>query len=263
MKLSLCIPVMNQINDTKGVWGAHVENLGDKENSPELVVINNGSTDGTVEFLEKFIFPHFKEHKLVNNPENVGVVKSMNQCISESTGDVIAILHNDLYVYDDNWDERVLEVFEGNEKIGLAGFFGARGTYTNGGRMDAVSNMIEAEYHGTREDGNIRVGAFDGLSLIGRRTMFEQVGGFDEKYVYHHFYDRDISLASHFAGWENWLIGVYCHHVSGITANRPDYQTWIDEKMKTTGFTGDLASYKASEDYFFSKWLDKLPVYIK
>jgi hypothetical protein len=92
--------------------------------------------------------------------------------------------------------------------------------------------------------------------------MFEQVGGFDEKYVYHHFYDRDMSLESHFAGWENWFIGVYCHHISGVTANRPDYQTWIDGKMQTTGFTGDLASYQASEKYFFSKWADKLPVYI-
>lgn len=259
--LSLCIPVMGQINDTKGVWGAHVENLGDKENSPELVVINNNSQDDTVKFLEDFVFPHFPKHKLVNNPENVGVVKSMNQCIQESTGDIIAILHNDLFVYDDNWDERVLSVFE-NEKVGLAGFFGSKGTHTSGGRMDAMSNMIEAEYHGVRETGDKRVGAFDGLSLIGRRKMFEQVGGFDEKYVYHHFYDRDMSLESHFAGWENWFIGVYCHHISGVTANRPDYQTWIDGKMQTTGFTGDLASYQASEKYFFSKWADKLPVYI-
>ena len=260
-KLSIAIPVFNQLSDTKAVWGLHVENLGDKENSPELVVIDNGSTDGTREFIEKFIFPHFPDHKYVLNPENIGVVKSMNQCIKETTGDIIAILHNDLFVYEDNWDERVLKLFE-NPKIGLAGFFGARGTYTNGGRMDAMSNMVEAEYHGKRETGEVRVGAFDGLSLIGRRKMFEDVGGFDKKYTYHHFYDRDISLASHFAGWENWFIGVYCHHVSGITANRPDYQTWIDKQMKTTGFTGDKASYDASERYFLEKWKDKLPVYI-
>jgi hypothetical protein len=186
----------------------------------------------------------------------------MNQCIKESTGDVIAILHNDLFVYEDNWDERVLQLFESNDKIGLAGFFGARGTFTNGGRMDAMSNMIEAEYHGKRETGEIRVGAFDGLSLIGRRSMFLSVGGFDEGYTYHHFYDRDISLLSHFADWENWFIGVYCHHVSGITANRPDYQTWIDKQMQTSGFTGDKASYDASEKYFLEKWGSKLPVYI-
>src|SRR5690348_7795162 len=116
MKLSLCIPVMNQLEDTKANWGLHVEMLGDKENSPELVVIDNGSTDGTKEFLEQFIFPHFKEHKYVRNEENIGVVKSMNQCISESTGDIIAILHNDVSVYEDAWDERVLKLFEDHPK---------------------------------------------------------------------------------------------------------------------------------------------------
>jgi len=261
-KLSLCIPIMGQLEDTKSAWGLHVENLGDKENSPELVVINNAPEDKeSIKFLTDFVFPHFKEHKLINNPENLGVVKSMNQCIKESTGDVIAILHNDVFVFESDWDEKVLKVFE-NPKVGLAGFFGAQGTYTNGGRMDAVSNMIEAEYHGERLTGTRRVGAFDGLSLIGRRTMFEQVGGFDEGYTYHHFYDRDLSLASHFAGWESWFVGVYIHHRSGVTANRPDYQTWIDKKMGTSGFSGDLASYKKSEEYFFSKWKDKLPVYI-
>jgi len=261
MKMSLAIPVYNQLSDTKAVWGLHVENLGDKANSPELVVIDNGSIDGTQKFIEDFIFPHFPSHKYVKNQENVGVVKSMNQCINESTGDIIAILHNDLFVFEDNWDERVLRLFE-NPKVGLAGFFGARGTYINGGRMDAMSNMVEAEYHGKRETGEKHIQHFDGLSLIGRRTMFEQVGGFDDKYTYHHFYDRDIAMASHFAGWENWFIGVYCHHVSGITANRPDYQTWIDKKMATSGFTGDKASYDASERYFLEKWGKKLPVYI-
>jgi|SRR5581483_6071566 len=262
LKLSLCIPIMGQLEDTKTNWGLHVENLGDKANSPELIVINNDYHDSdTIKFLRQFVFPHFPEHKLINNPENLGVVKSMNQCIKESTGDVIAILHNDLSVFEQDWDERVLKVFE-NPRVGLAGFFGAQGTFTNGGRMDAVSNMIEAEYHGERFEGNRRVGHFDGLSLIGRREMFEQIGGFDEKYTFHHFYDRDIALSAHFAGWELWYIGVYCHHRSGVTANRQQYQKWIDQKMETKDFTGDKASYDASEQYFFSKWRDKLPVYI-
>lgn len=262
MKLTLAIPVMNQIEDTKGVWGCHLANISDKENV-ELLVINNASTDNTVDFLNRFIFPHFPNHKIVNNTENAGVLHSMNQCISESSGDVIAILHNDLYVFEHGWDNRIIEQFRQIPKLGLAGFLGAQGSGWQGGRMNTMSNMLEAEIHGLRERGQRQVAIFDGLSLIGRRTMFEQVGGFDEGYTYHHFYDRDISLLSYFGGWENWMIGVSCHHKSGITANRPDYGKWIAQKMGTQEGLGDKASYDKSEQYFINKWKGKLPLMVQ
>jgi len=261
MKLSLCIPIMSQMEDTKGVWGCHVGNIIDKQNV-QLVVINNASTDDSVAFLERFIFPHFPDHKLINNPENVGVLKSMNQCVKESNGDVIAILHNDLYVFEYGWNNRVLQQFEQISKLGLMGFLGAKGCGNTGGRMNTLSNMLEAEIHGTRETGQQKVVLFDGLSLIGRRTMFEKVGGFDEGYTYHHFYDRDISLASHYSGFENWMIGVLCHHKNGITANRPEYQAWIEKKLGTTGYTGDITSYRASEKHFIEKWSKYLPIMV-
>jgi GT2 family glycosyltransferase len=193
MRLTLAIPVMNQLEDTKGMWGCHIANIRDKENV-ELLVIDNGSTDGTQEFLNRYVFPYFPNHKLVHNQENVGVLKSMNQCIKESSGDVIAILHNDVYVLEYGWDDRIMQQFKTIPKLGLAGFLGAQGVGWTGGRQNTFSNMLEAEIHGARERGQRRVAIFDGLSLIGRREMFEAVGGFDEGYTIHHFYDRDISL---------------------------------------------------------------------
>lgn len=259
MKLTIAIPVMSQIEDTKPAWGCHVQNISDKLNT-QLVVIDNGSTDNTIDFLNRFVFPHFPDHKLIHHDENVGVLKSMNECWRESTGDVVAILHNDLFVYEHGWDKRVLQQFEELPKLGLMGFFGAKGCGATGGRMNTFSNMMEAEIHGPRSGGQTKVVMFDGLSLIGRRTMFEQVGGFDENYAHHHYYDKDISLSSHFGGWENWFLGVYCHHKSGVTANRPEYQTWIDKKMGTSSFTGDKKSFDTSEQYFINKWKGKLPI---
>lgn len=262
MKLSICIPVMNQIEDTKGQWGCHIANVQDKKNV-ELVVINNGSTDGTTEFIEKFVFPYFPDHKMVMNKENVGVLASMNQCYKESKGDIVAILHNDLYVFDQGWDNDVVNLFTSKPNCGLAGFLGSEGIGENGGRINTMSNMLEAEIHGLRREGIHRVVQFDGLSLIASRAMLDKVGGFDMNYTYHHFYDRDISLASHYGGFENWFIGISCHHRSGVTANRPEYQKWIDQKMNTKDYTGDRKSYNQSEQYFFSKWQGKLPLWIR
>lgn len=257
-KLTIAIPVMNQIEETKGEWGCLVANTVDKENT-ELLVINNGSTDGTVEFLEKFVFPYFPDHKLINNPENIGVLASMQQAYRESKGDVIAILHNDVYVLEYGWDEVIVEEFTKDEKLGLAGFLGAKGTGKNGGRMYTMSNMLEAEYHGERVLTVQECLAFDGLSLICNRGMLDMIGGFDQGYAFHHWYDRDISLASHKAGWTNKYIPIYFHHRSGITANRPEYGKQIAIKMGTKEGEGDLKSYQLSEAYFHSKWDWYLP----
>jgi len=258
MKLTVAIPCFNQLEDTKGIWGCHIANIEDKENT-ELLVVANGCTDDTVNFLNRFVFPYFPDHKLIINQENQGLIFPLNQCYKESKGDVIAILHNDVYVFDRGWDKDVLAEFEKDPKLGLAGFLGATGVGPTGGRQGTLSNMLEAEIHGERFTGVKPVVIFDGLSLICRRTMLDQVGGFDQGYAYHHFYDRDISLASYYGGWTNKVIGVFCHHRSGLTANRPDHQKWIDQKMGTSNFTGDKASYDASERYFIQKWGNKLP----
>jgi glycosyltransferase involved in cell wall biosynthesis len=259
MKLTIAIPVFNQIEETKGEWGCLVANTVNRDNV-ELLVINNGSTDGTKEFLEKFVFPYFPDHRIIDHEENIGMLASMQEAYKESKGDVIAILHNDVYVLDYGWNDDVMQQFELDPKLGLAGFLGAKGIGKTGGRMFTMSNMLEAEYHGERVQGVKDAIVFDGLSLICRREMLDSVGGFDQNYTYHHFYDRDISCASYFAGWHNKVIGIYCHHRSGITANRSDYGKWIAEKMKTKEGDGDLASYKQSEAYFIQKWGDKLPV---
>src|SRR6185312_1005401 len=158
----------------KGQWGCLITNTVDKENT-EILVVNNGSNDGTKEFIEKFVFPHFPDHRMIDNPENVGVLRSMQQIVENAKGDVIAIVHNDLYILEKGWDTRVLQEFEQDPKLGLAGFLGAEGIGDNGGRINTHSNMLEAELHGFRTTTTKPVSHFDGLALIGRKAMFEQV----------------------------------------------------------------------------------------
>jgi GT2 family glycosyltransferase len=259
MKLSVCIPIFNQLNETRITWGCHLANIVDKDNT-ELIVLDNGSTDGYGEWLNRFIFPHFPRHNLIRHEDNIGLVNSSNQLIENSSGEIIALLHNDVLVFEKGWDQRVVNAFERHPEVGLAGFLGAKGAALNGGRWDVLSNMLEAEIHGVRESSESYVVLFDGLSLIGRRKMFEQVGGIDQNYTYHHFYDKDVSLTSYYAGWKNLMIGVYHHHMSGITANRPDYQKWISKVLHKKEGKGDQASYDASEKYFLDKWKERLPV---
>jgi glycosyltransferase involved in cell wall biosynthesis len=262
LKLTVAIPVFNQLEETKGQWGCHLENIIDKA-STEILVINNGSTDGTRDFINDNIFIHFADHRMIDHQENIGVLASMNEAWREARGDIVAIFHNDLYIYEYGYDKRIISEFEKDEKLGLAGFLGSRGIANNGGRINVISNMLEAELHGLRKSGVENVAVFDGLALIGRKAMFEKVGGFDQGFTYHHFYDKSISIESLKAGYVNKMIGVYCHHRGGITANRPDYGKWIANKMGVVEGLGDLESYKKSEAYFLNKYRTDLPIVVQ
>jgi GT2 family glycosyltransferase len=262
MKLTFAVICFNQLESTKQVWGSFLNTIEDKENT-ELLVIDNGSTDGTSEWITRFMFPSFPDHRIIRNEENLGVIPALNQVWKEAKGDVVACTHNDLVIYEKGWDKRVLDLFERRERCGLAGFFGAEGCGTDGGRMGCHCNFLEAEIHATRNTGEKQVTMFDGISLIWRKQMMDEINGLDTSLQFHHFYDKNLSLQSHFAGWENWYLGVACHHLNGLTANRPDYQTWAEKKMGTTNFTGDLVIYKANEKRFLNNWRGKLPVIIR
>lgn len=261
LKLTVGILMFNQLNDTKAVWGSFLNTIEDKEHT-ELLVVDNGSNDGSGAWVERFIFPHFPDHRMIRLEENVGTIRGLNQIWKNAKGDVVAAIHNDLMIYDKSWDKRVLDLFERHPRCGLAGFFGAEGMGIEGGRIACHCNFLEAELHATRDAGEKRVTMFDGISLIWRKEMMDQVGGFDEGYIYHHRYDLDISLTSHYSGWENWFLGVAVHHLNGLTANRPDAQASADKIMGTTNNTGDNTAYTINNKRFLEKWAGKLPVWI-
>ncbi len=60
----------------------------------EIIIVDNGSTDGTTEMLSAF----FPTIKVIVNPENLGVAMARNQGIKASTGKYILILDNDTIV---------------------------------------------------------------------------------------------------------------------------------------------------------------------
>ncbi|MSQ15671.1 MAG: glycosyltransferase family 2 protein [Dehalococcoidia bacterium] len=64
----------------------------------ELIIGNDGSTDGSEEILNGFKDPRIS---LFNNPSNLGLVPNTNACIARARGNYISCLHqDDLYAPD-------------------------------------------------------------------------------------------------------------------------------------------------------------------
>lgn len=267
-KLTLAIPVMNQLHDTKGIL-ANLRYM--TSDDVEWLIIDNGSTDPYETYIRRYLKPYRLNY--VRNNENVGLVKSMQQAYENCETEILAITHNDVFIYEKDWDKRILKYFEEIENLGIVGFFGAQGCGPIGERIQDVpsvdvaagmSNMLEAEIHGMRMQEEWRPAAvFDGFMMIFNMEMLKKGDGFDQRYLYHHIYDRDASLESLKRGYKNITVNVSCHHVSGVTANRPEYQTWIDKETKHKDYTGDKYTHDYNSTLFEKKFKDVLPVYVE
>ncbi|HWZ17011.1 MAG TPA: glycosyltransferase family 2 protein [Mucilaginibacter sp.] len=70
----------------------------------ELVIVDDGSSDGTIELLRQFAQNSSLNIKIYINDENLGYIKNFEKAISLCNGDYIALCDQD-----DVWDERKIE----------------------------------------------------------------------------------------------------------------------------------------------------------
>jgi len=270
-RLTLAIPCFNQLNEAKSALGLFKYNTSDET---EFLIIDNGSTEDIEGFFLKHVKP--KRLRVIRNEENLGMVRTLQQIYENCETEVLAITHNDVFVYEPQWDIRILHYFETIDKLGMAGFFGAQGCGPIGERiqdiplgyppntMAGMSQLLEAELHGFRlEEKYHATGIFDGLMLIFNMDMLREGKGFDQRYKFHHYYDKSASLQSLALGYKNIVVNVPCHHLCGMTANRAEYQTWIDKKVGSSNFTGDKFTHDYNMKIFNAIWGDVLPVYVE
>ena len=103
-KVTVVIPNWNGMQWLSGCLGSlYKQDLSDFK----IVVIDNGSTDCSVQFVRS----HYPGTEIVELPRNVGFAKAVNIGIEKSTTPYIALLNNDTIVYSD-WLSTLLDKIE-------------------------------------------------------------------------------------------------------------------------------------------------------
>ena len=91
------------------------------EKTFDLVIVDNNSTDGTLEYISEFAQKH-SNITIIHNEENLGYSKGNNvglKAIIDKPYEYVGLLNNDI-LFTPNWLENTINGFSHSENIGMA-----------------------------------------------------------------------------------------------------------------------------------------------
>lgn len=193
-KISIIIPVYNQINYTYECLKSILENTS-KNIEYEVIIANDCSTDLTSE-IEKFI----ENIKVINNEKNLKFLLNCNNATKYAKGEYLYFLNNDTKIQK-NCIESLLEIIESDENIGIVG---SKLIYPNETLQEAggiiwknasvssygkFGNPTDSEFNYVKE-----VDYISGASIIIRKKIWDEIGGFDKNFAPAYSEDSDLAL---------------------------------------------------------------------
>tara|TARA_Y100000310_G_scaffold345862_1_gene471709 strand:- start:21474 stop:22724 length:1251 start_codon:yes stop_codon:yes gene_type:complete len=97
---SVIVPAFNEEDSIKGTLQSLVD-LDYPKNKKEIIVVNDGSKDGTQEIVERFISANASDNIRLLNQENQGKGKAMNNALELVSGEFFACLDADSFIKPD------------------------------------------------------------------------------------------------------------------------------------------------------------------
>jgi GT2 family glycosyltransferase len=191
----------------------------------EVILVDNGSTDGSV----KFVREKFSEIKLIEAKKNLGFAGGNNIGYGAAKGDYILFLNNDT-VAENNFLSILVDYLEENPSVGACqpklvkfdgitmdsagSYFTSTGILYHYGFLKPAASPLYGKPR--------KIFSAKGAAMLFRRKVLEKVGVFDRDF-FNYFEETDLC-------WRTWLAGyevVYVpssvvYHKAGGTALKVD-----------------------------------------
>jgi GT2 family glycosyltransferase len=227
VKISIAILSWNGRRHLETCLAALAE-LDDPGVDYEILVLDNGSTDGTADWMRAEVLPHSPRVRLLASAANLGFCGGNNRLVAEASGDAVAFLNNDTRPQR-GWLKALVQALAAAPPD-VAAVSGKIIDWT-GERLDFGRGVMTFDGHAFQLDfrrplasaqvpaeGDELPFACGGNMLI-RRASFLDAGGFDDDYF---AYLEDVDL-----GWRLWsggeritfAPGAVVHHRSSATSD--------------------------------------------
>jgi len=209
--VSILVVSYNALAKTRACLEA-LRRTSDPRHPTEIVVVDNGSTDGSAEWLDSQTDIVF-----VRNADNAGAPRARNQAIARARGEYLVFLDNDVVVTHE-WLHRLLFHAEVDGRSGCVGPL-----------TDRAGHNQQVAYAGTAAIEDVERAAADrardhhrkyrnqtlmtSFCMLVRRGVVDEIGGFDERFSPWGFEDDDFSMRAALAGFRNRVaLDVFVRH---------------------------------------------------
>jgi len=178
----------------------------------EVILVDNGSRDGSVELVEK----DYPGAKVLRLERNLGFAYPNNLGASKCDGEYVLFLNNDTVVTPDFIAELVLAA-QSNERTGSCQSLlldADHGVDSSGDFIDHLGISFSSK---DRVSSPRRILSAKAASMLIRKTVFSELNGFDERFV-SSFEDVDLGWRLCILGYENLVVpSSVVFHLGGQT----------------------------------------------
>lgn len=211
----------------------------------EIIVVDNDSTDGSCEELQR---RYGGEIVLVKNSKN-GCSSGRNLGVRAAHGEFLLFLDSDQWAISETYLDNAIEILRRERYIGAVGW--AAGWFSPGQCTGPIS-----DYYPNRAIDSPQILFRTDIAYLGsgglllRKSLFDEVGGFDEQYDPTCFEDTDLSLKIRHAGYEL----AYCPYIGLMHLPHQTTQAGNDAHARLIEEHGT---------YFMEKWQEIEPTLLE
>jgi len=213
-KVSIVLLAYNNLDYTRQCVESILQYTDDVEY--ELILVNNGSTDGTLAYFESI-----PGAKVIHLEYNIHLVKGFNIGLMAAEGKYSAAVCND-FIFTSNWLSNLMICIESDSDIG---FVSPGATYISNYQQISIPFTSKDEFQELAKNYNIsdpykwqeRIVLLPNV-LCCPTALLEKIGYYDTRYYRGEFLDDDISFRIRRAGYKLIFCGdTVTHHYGSIT----------------------------------------------
>ncbi|MBQ8674249.1 MAG: glycosyltransferase [Bacteroides sp.] len=162
----------------------------------EYIIVDGGSTDGSIAAIREAIIGHEEQVKFISEPDH-GMYEAINKGIRMATGDIIGLVHSDDYLYEASTISKIVAEFQKSE---------AELVYGNGLFVDyeQTEKIVRNWISGSYSQKKVRRGWLPlHPTVYIRKECIEKWGLYDESYkiaadsdfLVRYLYEADLKVA--------------------------------------------------------------------